>query len=1003
MVERVNDVCKQDVKQRTLRITWKAERPTDEELLDAFRPLGDVVRVQAKASLCAAILFASAEPVPAAVAFATAAVEDSPWNNWDVQSMAGIVHITNEMSKLSRETSDDEGPQADVNGRKHRNTIPQDTPIDRERGSMARECVEIPSGTKDTAPAMDKVQNNSTQRRESKTRSESDSGGALEGQRQCEEGTQKHVEEKTPSPREGVTSHSSPRANDALRDASDMVRQEPSPLSSPEGLVAPPMWEEDKGVELGETIDVDGARGARGSGSNYGGGGDTSCPRTPGDIRADASGAGDDDPAPQLLHAGEAAPLATSKRPEAATCQQPEDRIHSTSGMKTSSAPAATADNVEAAGTHVTSNEQDILTARSGNYSLERGDETGASEHQKTRDQAKRLALEVARLRSSLRATTSELNTERSTRVRLEDEWWRRMQEWEEKRGRLVASKQEAERTARIAEEDVARLLVKEKDREGEVASERLARETRQEKTDIAMNGVVKVQDRLIQALRTELEMTDRARRAAQDNALEAKEQLRLYVDDFLLWRNRAKHLEALLIGLGHPPQPGLHTETTLLCGSPSSKEHKRPETPHRQNVDDKEQEADPRTPVAGEPVEYGGSMQAGDDGKGLSIPEKYARYFETTTGGYPAPPSNAAFPGTQRTEGSELDSETATAAAAWSTRAAMAESSSSSSSSRAYFQRSMKAQQEISIRLGKDLARARADLQSIYESNKAKARRGGGETSTCRGSLLHETDGKSEAASSERAQGIGTGRNGGDSPSDERRVQDRTAVQGVSAPAATFPEGSHMARVLAVLLGEDSTANGTAVAGLSDAPTPSLRLTDYPQMLQAVFGGGPAAPLPDSAVTHRRRVMVSEAPQRGQTGQGYGDDDEGRFPTQPPSHSRALTEEKQQARTTQSHARVDRRHGPGATGRNCTEVQVHNRTCGGNGGRGDAGCRPQDKAAVEGASGIPDDVDPGGGRESRSLARAFRGYEAKSPLLQRWLGEKKSPSPSPSRTMPVT
>ncbi|CAN0291904.1 unnamed protein product, partial [Ectocarpus sp. 12 AP-2014] len=647
----------------------------------------------------------------------------------------------------------------------------------------------------------------------------------------------------------------------------------------------------------------------------------------------------------------------------------------------------------------------DILTARSENYSLERGDETGASEHQKTRDQAKRLALEVARLRSSLRATTSELNTERSTRVRLEDEWWRRMQEWEEKRGCLVASKQEAERAARTAEEDVARLLVKEKDREGEVASERSAQETRQEKADIAMKGVVTVQDRLIQALRTELEMTDRARRAAQENAHEAKDQLRLYVDDFLLWRNRAKHLEALLIDLGHPPQPGIHAETPLSYGLPSSKGHKRPEAPQRQNVDDKEQEVDPRTPVAGGPLQYGGRMQAGEDANGLSIPEKYARYFETTTGGYPAPPSNAAFSGTQRTEGSELDSETATAAAAWSTRAAMAESSSSSSSSRAYFQRSMKAQQEISVRLGKDLARARADLQSIYESNQAKARRGGGETSTYRGSLPHETDGKSEAASAERAQRSGAQKKVGDSPSreDERRVQDRTAVQGVatqdnvSAPSASFPEGSHMARVLAVLLGEDSTANGTGVAGLSDASTPSLRLTDYPRMLQAVFGGGPEASLPDSGVAHMRRAMVSEAPQRGQTGQGYGDD-EGRFPKQPRSHSRTLTEEKQQARTTLSHARLDRRHGPGAT-----EVQVHNRICGGNSGRGNAGCRPQDKAAVEGASGIPDDVDPGGGRESRSLATAFRGYEAKSSLLQRWLGEKKSPSPSPSRAMPAT
>lgn len=499
-----------------------------------------------------------------------------------------------------------------------------------------------------------------------------------------------------------------------------------------------------------------------------------------------------------------------------------------------------------------------------------------------------------------------------------------------------------------------------------------------------------------------------------QDNALEAKEQLRLYVDDFLLWRSRAKHLEALLIDLGYPPQPGLHAEIPSSCGSPSSKEHKHPEAPQRQNVDDKKQEVGPRTSVAEGPVEYGGSTQAGD-AKGLSIPEKYARYFETTTGGYPTPPSNAALPGTQRTEGSDLDSETAAAAAAWSTRAAIAGPSSSSSSSPAYFQRSMKAQQDISVRLGKDLARARADLQSIYESNQAKARRGGGEASTCPG-LLSESDGKSEAASSERAQGHGTGRNGGDSRSreDERQVQHRTAVQGVakqhyvSAPAASFPQGSHMARVLAALLGEDSTANGMTVGGLSeDASTPALRLADYPPMLQAVFGGGAAAPtLPDPAVAHRRRVMVSEAP-RGQTGQGYGDDDEGgRFPTQPRSHRRTLTEEKQQARTTESQAQVDRRHGPGATEENCSEGQIHNRTCGRSGGGGDAGCRPEDKAAVEGVSGIPDDVDPGR-RESRSLARAFRGYEAKSSLLQRWLGEKKSPSPppspSPSRAMPVT
>lgn len=55
-----------------------------------------------------------------------------------------------------------------------------------------------------------------------------------------------------------------------------------------------------------------------------------------------------------------------------------------------------------------------------------------------------------------------------------------------------------------------------EKARQAEIASDRVARETAQSKTERAMEGVVNVQDRLIRALQNELETTDRAREAAQ-------------------------------------------------------------------------------------------------------------------------------------------------------------------------------------------------------------------------------------------------------------------------------------------------------------------------------------------------------------------------------------------------------------------------------------------------------------------------------------------------------
>lgn len=52
--------------------------------------------------------------------------------------------------------------------------------------------------------------------------------------------------------------------------------------------------------------------------------------------------------------------------------------------------------------------------------------------------------------------------------------------------------------------------------RHAKTASDRDAQKAAQFKADSAMNGVVKVQDRLIQALQAELDMTNRVREATQ-------------------------------------------------------------------------------------------------------------------------------------------------------------------------------------------------------------------------------------------------------------------------------------------------------------------------------------------------------------------------------------------------------------------------------------------------------------------------------------------------------
>lgn len=159
----------------------------------------------------------------------------------------------------------------------------------------------------------------------------------------------------------------------------DVCRQEPSPLSPPEGLEELRASERDKEwCRPGEKIEAEGA--SRNDASPH-------CP----------GGA-----APDTEDTGKATPLATAavhreeKKP-------PKEEAESTEGLPRDQMSAV------------------ALNGRGGPSGGGVEASTAALELQtKARDQAKRLALEVARLRSSLRATTSELNTERSTRVRVE-------------------------------------------------------------------------------------------------------------------------------------------------------------------------------------------------------------------------------------------------------------------------------------------------------------------------------------------------------------------------------------------------------------------------------------------------------------------------------------------------------------------------------------------------------------------------------------------------------
>ena len=160
----------------------------------------------------------------------------------------------------------------------------------------------------------------------------------------------------------------------------DMSRQEQSPLSTPEDVGELGVSDRDREwCRPGEKIGAEGR--ASGNASPH-------CPR------GAAPDAKDTDKA--------ATPLATATVHRENNEVPPKEEADATEGL-----PHDRMSAVELKGR--------------GGLSWGGAEETAASEQRtKARDQAKRLALEVARLRSSLRATTSELNTERSTRVRVE-------------------------------------------------------------------------------------------------------------------------------------------------------------------------------------------------------------------------------------------------------------------------------------------------------------------------------------------------------------------------------------------------------------------------------------------------------------------------------------------------------------------------------------------------------------------------------------------------------
>lgn len=517
-----------------------------------------------------------------------------------------------------------------------------------------------------------------------------------------------------------------------------------------------------------------------------------------------------------------------------------------------------------------------------------------------------------------------------------------------------------------------------------------------------------------------------------QEDAREAKVQLRHYVADFLLWRDRAKGLKSRLEALGHPVTfvdgHGASGTPSSCIPSPSSKSMsaRPPLKPQRLEGDRELQPASSsqisqdydrtvkgqddngigqsdcpnqsltgdtggssteelidtqKNEVSGTSIALstkalrGSTPSNSDDADAeLSAPEKYARMFQNRY-----TPSNG--------DCREVPSEAMSIGEA---------TGASSAPSRAYFQRSMKSQQEISARLERDLVKARADLQSIYTgtTNVAKydeARVGlvpeegfidrrdvglGGEGTT----LPVETcdgDSKGDNLSSARQ----TSQCGRELATEENNRELQQANSGNQVNIM----GPYMARVLAALLGADEltgvvpdfTTNALAAEGgakLFHPALPPLRLSDYPPRLQAVFGGTPSFSSPPYVVSEHKAIRARR--------NGRGNNQKSKVPKQGSVSADGIKVRKGTASESMMKSTLEGRLSSRQSAKNTSAVEFFSTTgkmprdtiSGRSGGRGRQVAKPsEDQVAASGRN---------------AIAGVFREYEAKSPLLQRWLTE---------------
>lgn len=283
-----------------------------------------------------------------------------------------------------------------------------------------------------------------------------------------------------------------------------------------------------------------------------------------------------------------------------------------------------------------------------------------------------------------------------------------------------------------------------------------------------------------------------------------------------------------------------------------------------------------------------------------------------------------------------------------------------------------MKAQQDASARLEKDLMKARADLQSIY-AGRRRADVGGKAPSVVLSSEAGEersrialSEGALDEVGCEGDEPIAGGECLAENPTvEEKRSGGVSAKQIPAEPVATHVvEGSHLARVLAVLLGEHPTAAEAAAPRASNAPSRSLRLKDFPPTIQAIFGEGVGPAATPAAATLD--------PAMGSKG----------------THERCG--ETRLSRRTRRWARgspieVDKSMLCFAGKAAATEHR----------GVNTAATSPTGRAGVDGCGRKEDRRDDG--QESCSLAGGFQGYKAKSSLLQKWMSERVFPSLSQS------